>query len=165
MSLFWKFHLCLIFPSCLWCIVFACSTVLESASQCSRCTESVTGFVLPRADVEARQENGVVMVPAFSASQGGLPVAEAVQCMISMVVDYQTILGTNCGRKWDTGAYLTAYPHKCLFVMQKVPKFNTVFWAASCPARWSGLRKDCAEIVYILQYIYTDILYVHCQDC
>lgn len=58
-----------------------------------RCTESVAGFVLPGADVEARQEDGMVVVPAFPASQGGLPVAEAVQCVVGVVVDHQPLLG------------------------------------------------------------------------
>lgn len=55
-------------------------------------TKSVTGFILPRADVESREEDGVVVVSALPASQGGLPVAEAVQCVVCMVVDHQAIL-------------------------------------------------------------------------
>lgn len=68
-------------------------TLQFNKSRLSGCTESIAGFVLPRADVEARQEDGVVMVPVFSGSQGGLPVAEAVQCVVGMVVDHQPILG------------------------------------------------------------------------
>lgn len=33
------------------------------------------------------------MVPVFPASQGGLPVAEAVQCVVGMVVNHQSLLG------------------------------------------------------------------------
>lgn len=55
-------------------------------------TESVAGFVLPGADVESCEEDGVVVVSALSASQSGLPVAEAVQCVVCMVVDHQAIL-------------------------------------------------------------------------
>lgn len=56
------------------------------------CTEGVTGFVLPGADVESREEDGVVVVASLPASQGRLPVAEAVQCVVCMVVDHQAIL-------------------------------------------------------------------------
>lgn len=55
-------------------------------------TKSVTRFVLPGADVESREEDGVVVVSALSTSQGGLPVAEAVQRVVCMVVDYQAVL-------------------------------------------------------------------------
>lgn len=72
--------------------VFALRSPPE-AFKSPRCTESVAGFVLPGADVEARQEYGMVMVPVFRASQGGLPVAEAVQCVVGMVVDHQPLLG------------------------------------------------------------------------
>lgn len=51
-------------------------------------TKSITGFILPRADVESREEDSVVMVSALSTSQGGLPVAEAVQCVVCMVVNH-----------------------------------------------------------------------------
>lgn len=60
----------------------------ESTSQSWRFTKSVAGFILPRADVESCEEYGVVVVPALSASQGRLPVAEAVQCVVCMVVDH-----------------------------------------------------------------------------
>lgn len=56
------------------------------------CTESITGFVLPGADVESCEEDGVVVVAALPASQRGLPVAETVQCVVRMVVDHQAIL-------------------------------------------------------------------------
>lgn len=55
-------------------------------------TESVTGFVLPGADVESREEDGVVVVSALPTSQGGLPAAEAVQRVVCMVVDRQAVL-------------------------------------------------------------------------
>ncbi len=64
----------------------------ESTSQCWRFTKSVAGFILPRADVKSCEEDGVVVVSALSASQGRLPVAEAVQCVVCMVVDHQAIL-------------------------------------------------------------------------
>lgn len=54
--------------------------------------ESITGFILPRADVESRKKDGVVVVSAVSASQSGLPVTEAIQCVVCMVVDHQAIL-------------------------------------------------------------------------
>lgn len=134
-SLFWTLHLCLVSPSCLWCFVLANSAVLESVSWCSRRTESVTGFVFPRADVEARQEDGVVVVPAFPASQGGLPVAEAVQCVVSMMVDHQPILGTKCDRKSDTEIWFTASSHKYLFITQKSTKDS-----AQCSGLSRGLH-------------------------
>lgn len=55
-------------------------------------TKSVTGFVLPGADVESREEDGVVVVSALPPSQGGLPVAEAVEGVVCMVVDRQAVL-------------------------------------------------------------------------
>lgn len=67
--------------------------------RCSRCTKSVAGFVLPGADVEARQEDGVVVVPVFQASQGGLPVAEAVQRVVGVVVDHQPLLGDTADKR------------------------------------------------------------------
>ena len=61
-------------------------------AQCWWRTQSVTGFVLPGADVESCEEDGVVVVSALSASQSRLPVAEAVQCVVCMVVDHQAVL-------------------------------------------------------------------------
>lgn len=55
-------------------------------------TESVTGFVLPGADVESCEEDGMVVVSALPTSQGGLPVAETVQRVVCMVVDHQAVL-------------------------------------------------------------------------
>lgn len=55
-------------------------------------TKSVTGFILPGADVESCEQDGVVVVSALSAAQSGLPVAEAVQRVICMVVDHQAVL-------------------------------------------------------------------------
>lgn len=78
-------------------------TVRFKCSRCSRCTESVAGFVLPGADVEARQEDGVVVVPVFPASQGGLPVAEAVQCVVGVVVDHQPLLGDKADKSGADG--------------------------------------------------------------
>ena len=56
------------------------------------CTQSVTGLVLPGTDVQAGEQDGVVVVPALPASQGRLPLAETVQRVVSMVVDRQAIL-------------------------------------------------------------------------
>lgn len=55
-------------------------------------TEGVAGLVLPGADVQPGQENSVVVsFPAFP-HQAGLPLTEAVEGLVGVMVDGQTQL-------------------------------------------------------------------------
>ena len=58
-------------------------------------TQRVAGVVLPGADVEAGEQDGVVVAPPPPAPQARLPLAEAVQGVVGMVVDHQTVLGAS----------------------------------------------------------------------
>lgn len=70
---------------------FPCQSHPQSSShfldEC-RHTQSVTRFILPGADVQSREQDGVVVALTFSAAQSRLPVAEAIQRVICMVVDH-----------------------------------------------------------------------------
>jgi hypothetical protein len=60
-------------------------------------TERVTGVVLPGADVQAGEQDGVVVAPPPPAPQARLPLAEAVQGVVGVVVDHQTVLEKRLG--------------------------------------------------------------------
>lgn len=63
------------------------STCVLSAARPEDLTQSVTGLILPGADVQAGEQDGVVVASPIFPHQAGLPLAEAVQGAVRMVAD------------------------------------------------------------------------------